>query len=731
MLQHQEKKKTGQKHSINNVAAHGAISVESRLSVIQKRASTTTDKLTATTNMNKTSGHQPLSSRPIRHSYLLPSFSTQHMPSMANFGNHPPLHIRGSNDESDSQMSGVVMSQLTMNEFGSHSQVGGDMASVTSNSQHSASNLSILHQSSNHSAATNENTQRYQQNNIPLNASVMRASSSVINSSQMAQSSNSAMIPFHNEKAPNLHHRGPVLPRTPARQQRSWMTTITPHQKINTTHRQSLFATPMSAMRARVRTLEQPNQHTLATPKIDNGRSFLSIPNRSVIKSNHMPKSDDEKSGSGTSEGEFCRSPASEKSSFASSKQNVDSAEVEKRLQLAIKQVLEKKTKELEKTIASAHKLCAEATKKIETLTEIAAREQKHHLEQLEAAKNQYHSELERSNSDVIKTFHDIAARDIELMAKHSASLRNEDAHYRRNALMEEKGTLVRACLTPIRKEATDFIKIALGSELVISTVQDLVTSMKDSAIDQLMIEARKIFSFPGFGFGRSKRIALASEISGIPPPAKKTKRATGKKRGTPAISPPRRSKRIRSFKTDSAVGNPPPKHCVTPFGTKCTENPSAENRRERPIDSSQSPESCTVTTKQQVVAPHSVDSWTMSESYSNLNNLYIDNSTHTPSTLSSSDDVHGHRNPRKLEMLVFAGDCEKSEDLIVSPSAHKLPMVPCTPNSKSNSCSMSEMPLKPIRSRSAKCRRKGPTYQRTQNRRVHLVEDCFSFLDY
>lgn len=725
MLEHQENKKSAPKYSINNFAANSAITIESRLSVIQKRVLTRPKGPTDTIDMNNTGGIQTPTSLPIRHCRLLPSYSNPLKPSIANVGNHPPLNIRGSNNESDSQMSGVVMSQLTMNEFGSHSQVGGDMASITSNSQNSnsqksSSNLSTLHQSSNNSAANDEYNTRYRQNNTPINASSIRASSSV-NASQIAQSSNSVTS--------IVHHKGPILPLTPARQQRSWMTDITPNQKIIATRRQSRFATPMNAIQTRVRTLEQPNQHSLATPKIENSRSFFSTPNRPVIKSHHMDNSDDKEAVSGTSEGDASESPANEKAIFASSNQKVDSAEVEKRLQLRIKLEVETKIKELEDTVASVHKLCAETTKKIETLTGIAARDHKHHLDQLEVEKTQYQSELERNKSDVIKKLHDVASRNIEFMTKHSSTLRNDDEKYRSNSLVEEKGKLVRACLTPIRREATNIIKTALESELVISTVRDLVTSMKDSVFDQLMIEARKIFSIPGFGFGRSKRIVLDSEISsGIPPSAKKTKQGTGKKRGTPADSPPRRSKRIRSFQNDTAVGNPQ-KHCVA---SKRTENPYAKKKREHQIDSiMQSPESCSVIIKHQVVAPNSVDIWTNSESYSNLNNLFVENGTHIQSIISSSDGVHGHGNPRKLEMPFSDSNCERCKDLIVYPIAHNIPVVPCTPNSKTNSCSMSEMPLKPTRRRSEKYRRKGPTYQRTQNRRVHLIQDCFSFLEY
>ena len=705
---------------VRKAASYRAVSIAARLSKMENdNTSQPPSQLIPMPNNVKTNGQQcPRERTKIGHAHLLPSCVTHvpRIPSIMNFGRgHPPLNIEG-----EPQLKGITLSQLTMPEFGSNSQNGGDATSVQSNSMHFTSDLSILHQSSSNSATTHDSAWRYLQNMKKNNTSIMKAQPTASHSLQMSQSTRSATDCSFDRQTPIVLPRAQITAdnvesRTPARQQRSWMIATTPH-------RHAPFATPKAL---RNENSENVNQIKMATPKVGNGRVCFCDPRNPKINSDSLPGSDTNNDTSCTDTERSYRSSGSGISSALTTQLEVPVCDT----------AGQSCNNDTTKQIQDIQELVAIATKQIQTLTESFDQQHKRHIDEMKAAKDLHNCELEKKLSDSTMSLNTAGACQIKSLERYSASLRKEEDEYRCEAFKEEKANLIQACIPIITEKAGDIIKIALGGELVINKVHDVMTSFKDSVINQITTEVYKIFAISGIDFGRSMRLPMVSKLPEPAPLAKNPKSnmkvATTKKRLThvvPLVSTSaRRSKRLRS-----SASAPPMEdvsnHCITPYGKTFIERKSGENSSEILTALSQSPVSliCPPTKER------AVKCLTNQPLYSTWSND-LDIFTSTRSTFISSDDESVRRYPRKLKLDHNTGVISTCENFTsVEPfSVETLSVIPCTPNSKCTIAKSSEKFDEPIRIRSKKSKRGGQTYQRTHNRRVHSVEDCFSFLDY
>ena len=804
IIQNQERKRNMRRNPVVRVDA----AIDSRSSIIDNVVPCQPVQLTPMNNANARL-RRFVPSRSTRHSYLLPSVSKENapqMPSMVTFRGINPSIKRGStNQESESQTSGIVMSQLTMSECGSHSQSQGvgDGASTTSNVLHSRSS-SLLAPPSNTFATSNESAQRYLRNGRS-HAYATRLSSNASRSLQMSQhsnsSSNGSYVPL-----PIAHPRAP-MPQTPARATRSWMTTLTSHQ-------QTVMATPVNAIAKNsesstpkvdnghchylgFRYPSSVKRHSIYAPAANNGSttssgaSSCSIAKRASDDSSqpliagHKPFRDvtnrihDEMNESGkttsrthnhlpNATGQIAELTAS--AALEHKRHMQEMAEAATRESETAARLLQRRMEEVALAADLAHKrrmndLAEAATRETEAasreherhlkeVTEAAVRAQKRLVEEMVEAASRETNLAAREHKRHRDEVAEAAAREIKGMTGHYALLRMDEDNYRLEKFEEEKSKMVEACIPSLRERAQDIIKVALDSESIVNTVRNVMDSFKDIVLDQMCGEIRKFITLPGLNFSGRKRKAVTDKPA-VSSPAKKNKKITTKKRAVSDTSPLRRSKRLRSFITTSSkptVSN----HCVTPYGRECD-----------PMDNaSQSGQSLTPSPKKLHVTSPSNNIHKRSTPFRSFS---LEGSPSHLNTCSSTDDESQLRVPRKLEMdLTTVTSVAVSESSFDSPMKfNDLPVVLSTPSSRPKRAKSSGVVRKPNRIRSAmsskpyqsvvpgtpnsnpndtfasdiadkrknnrmrsiKSKRRVPTYQRSLNCNVHLVEDSFSFM--
>lgn len=719
-LQHKEKQSINHENSlVRTAASHRAHSIAARLSTMEnEHISRPVQQIPISIKVRTDEQHCPHVRLEKRNAHVLPS-CVSHVPRISctsNSGNgHRPLDIEG-----ESQMKCITMSQLTMPEFGSNSQIGMDATSTQSNSVHFTSDLSILQQTSSNSAATYDSAWRYLQNMKKTNTSIMKAQHTTSRSFQMSQNVHSA------RECSFGHQTKVVLPRaqidvdnielrTPARQQRSWMIATTPH-------RLALFATPKTL---RHENSESRNQCKMTTPKVDKSRICIPDGGNPKIDLNSLPCVDDSNNIACTDTGRSYRSTRSDTSSAMMTQIEPPVCDT----------AYQSYDNEMTKQFQDMQEFVAIATQQIQKLTENFDRQHKRHIDDMEAAKDFHLCELEKKLSDSTISLQSAGAHQMKSLEIYSASLRKEEDEHRSEAFKGEKANLIQDFIPIITEKVGDIIKVALSSELVFNKVHDVMTSLKDSVINQITTDVYKIIAISGIDFGRSicqPMISKLSESAQLTTTPKATiKVATKKKRLTNVVplasTSARRSKRLRS-----SVSTPPmddvSNHCITPYGKICIERKSEENTSEILNVLSQSPSSLTrrpTKERQGKGLKHQTKDKTWSD------NLGV--RTSAKSTFISSDDESVCRFPRKHKLDNNTGvvnTCDNFPSIELS-SVKTLSVIPSTPNSKYSIAMSSEIVGEPSRVRSKKSKRSGQTYQRTHNRRVHSVEDCFSFLDY
>jgi len=350
ILQQSEKKHNKQRDSVTKLAAKNVTTpYKSRLSMIQKGDSSQQDQHTPVSDTIRNYGSQNPRLRQIRHSYALPSVARRlpPTPSIALFGgNRVPFDIKGAKEDNDSHMEGVVMSQLTMPEFGSNS------VSDSTNSQHSTSYPPFLNHSSNQGVSSNGSSQL----NHPksqFSASLAKASSTDSRPLRLSQISSSATSQFSFHQIPRAPSGTPI-PETPIHQRRSWMSNTMPC-------RRSIFENPIIP---RFRDIEQPPYHSQTLVPINAKDRATCSANLHPISATPAPTREvifnDNRC-------EYMMSSPSEKLSVVSRNESDDVA-----------------NKELHQ-LTEIHNIVTQATNQIETLAE-TVRDQRRHMDEIEAA---------------------------------------------------------------------------------------------------------------------------------------------------------------------------------------------------------------------------------------------------------------------------------------------------------------------------------------------------------
>lgn len=350
ILQQSEKKHNKQRDSVTKLAAKNVTTpYKSRLSMIQKGDSSQQDQHTPVSDTIRNYGSQNPRLRQIRHSYALPSVARRlpPTPSIALFGgNRVPFDIKGAKEDNDSHMGGVVMSQLTMPEFGSNS------VSDSTNSQHSTSYPPFLNHSSNQGVSSNGSSQL----NHPksqFSASLAKASSTDSRPLRLSQISSSATSQFSFHQIPRAPSGTPI-PETPIHQRRSWMSNTMPC-------RRSIFENPIIP---RFRDIEQPPYHSQTLVPINTKDRATCSANLHPISATPAPTREvifnDNRC-------EYMMSSPSEKLSVVSRNESDDVA-----------------NKELHQ-LTEIHNIVTQATNQIETLAE-TVRDQRRHMDEIEAA---------------------------------------------------------------------------------------------------------------------------------------------------------------------------------------------------------------------------------------------------------------------------------------------------------------------------------------------------------